>query len=170
MDPSSNPHPSIEFGPFTVLPHRRELLSNHAPIELGGRAFDVLMALIEARGTVLSRDELMSRVWPGRGRVVEENNLQVQIAALRKTLGTDRDLVRTVAGRGYQFTGELRAASVTAPAAASSRATNLATSVSEVIGGDALLREVTFLVGAHRLVTLTGAGGIGKTRLGLEVD
>ena len=64
MDPSSHPHPSIEFGPFTVLPHRRELLSNHAPIELGGRAFDVLMALIEARGTVLTRDELMSRVWP----------------------------------------------------------------------------------------------------------
>ncbi|HEU5284122.1 MAG TPA: winged helix-turn-helix domain-containing protein [Burkholderiales bacterium] len=167
MNRGHDPHASIEFGQFTVLPHRRELLLNGAPIELGGRAFDVLMALIEARGMLLSRDELMSRVWPGR--IVEENNLQVQIAALRKALGADRDLVRTVAGRGYQFTGELRAASVTAPAAASSRATNLATSVSELIGRDALLREVTDLVRAHRLVTLTGAGGIGKTRLGLEV-
>jgi predicted ATPase/DNA-binding winged helix-turn-helix (wHTH) protein len=164
MEPNSHPHASIEFGPFTVLPHRRELLSNRAPIELGGRAFDVLMALIEARGTVLSRDELMSRVWPAR--VVEENNLQVQIAALRKALGAHRDLIRTVAGRGYQFTGELRAARVAAPASAP--ATNLGTSVSELIGRDAELREVTDLVRAHRLVTLTGAGGIGKTRLGLE--
>ena len=82
-------------------------LSDGVPIELGGRAFDVLMALIEAGGAVLSKDELMSRVWPGR--VVEENNLQVQIAALRKALAGDRDLVRTVAGRGYQFTGEIRA-------------------------------------------------------------
>lgn len=167
MNRGNDPHASIEFGQFTVLPHRRELLLNGAPIELGGRAFDVLMALIEGRGMLLSRDELMSRVWPGR--IVEENNLQVQIAALRKALGADRDLVRTVAGRGYQFTGELRAASVTAPAAASTRATNLATSVSELIGRDALLREVTDLVRAHRLVTLTAAGGIGKTRLGLEV-
>jgi predicted ATPase len=90
----------------------------------------------------------------------------VQIAALRKALGAHRDLIRTVAGRGYQFTGELRAASVAVPA--SSPATNLATPVSELIGRDAELREVTDLVRAHRLVTLTGAGGIGKTRLGLE--
>src|SRR5882672_12153820 len=73
-------------------------------VELGGRAFDTLIALIDARGKVLGKDELMSRVWPDR--VVEENNLPAQISVLRKVFGTDRHLIRTVAGRGYQFTGE----------------------------------------------------------------
>src|SRR2546421_9782770 len=73
---------TIEFGRFTVISHRRELLADGRPIELGGRAFDTLMVLIDARGTVLGKDELMNRVWPDR--VVEENNLQAQISALRK--------------------------------------------------------------------------------------
>src|SRR5207244_12878927 len=97
---------TIEFGRFTVISHRRELLADGRPIELGGRAFDTLMVLIDARSTVLGKDELMNRVWPDR--VVEENNLQAQISALRKVFGADRDLIRTVAGRGYQFTGEIR--------------------------------------------------------------
>src|SRR5271166_4017700 len=89
-----------------MLPHRRELLADSQPIRLGGRPFDVLMALIDARGAVVSKDALMARVWPGR--VVEENNLQTQIAALRATFGAERELIRTVSGRGYQFTGEIR--------------------------------------------------------------
>src|SRR5881398_809277 len=113
---------TIEFGRFTVISHRRELLADGRPIELGGRAFDTLMALLDARGTVLGKDELMSRVWPDR--VVEENNLQAQISALRKVFGAQRDLIRTVAGRGYQFTGEIRAA-VTAAATAPPHLTNL---------------------------------------------
>jgi DNA-binding winged helix-turn-helix (wHTH) protein len=64
-----------------VLPHRRELLADGQPVTLGGRAFDVLMALIEARGALVGKDALMARVWPNR--VVEENNLQAQISALR---------------------------------------------------------------------------------------
>src|SRR6266851_5157115 len=100
-------HPAtIEFGRFKVVRHRRELLADGRPVELGGRAFDTLMALIDARGSVLGKDDLMSRVWPDR--VVEENNLPAQISALRKVFGADRDLIRTVAGRGYQFTGEIR--------------------------------------------------------------
>jgi predicted ATPase len=159
--------PMFEFGRFAVLPLRRELLADGRPIELGGRAFDVLMALIEAGGAVLSKDELLRRVWPGR--VVEENNLQVQIATLRKAFGSDRELIRTVAGRGYQFTGQVRSArGATRPAALSSL-TNLPEPVSELIGRDAQLGEIAELVKAHRLVTLVGAGGIGKTRLSLEV-
>ena len=106
MDPLPGTAAFIEFGRFTLLPHRRELLADGQPIELGGRAFDVLLALIDAPGAVLTKDELMGRVWPGR--VVEENSLQAQVSALRKALGADRDLIRTVAGRGYQFTGEMR--------------------------------------------------------------
>src|SRR5271170_7775607 len=97
---------SIEFGHFKLLPHRRELLADGHPVELGGRAFDVLMALVEAHGNVLSKDELMSRAWPGR--IIEDSALQVQISTLRKVLGTHRDLIKTIAGRGYQFTGDVR--------------------------------------------------------------
>jgi TolB-like protein len=87
------------------LPHRREVLADGRPIELGGRAFDLLMVLIEANGAVVDKDELMSRVWPGR--VIEEGNLRAQIRALRIAVA-DHDLIRTVAGRGYQFTAEVR--------------------------------------------------------------
>ena len=99
---------SVEFGRFRILPHRREVLSDGRPIELGGRAFDLLMALVEANGTVVGKDELISRAWPGR--IIEEGNLRSQMRALRAALG-DPDLIRTVAGRGYQFAGVVRRSS-----------------------------------------------------------
>jgi len=105
VDPVSEAPASVEFGRFRILPHRREVLADGRPIELGGRAFDILMVLIEANGVVVSKDELMSRVWPGR--IIEEGNLRAQIRALRMALA-DRELIRTVAGRGYQFTGVVR--------------------------------------------------------------
>jgi DNA-binding winged helix-turn-helix (wHTH) protein len=105
VDPVSGTPASVQFGRFRILPHRREVLANCRPIELGGRAYDMLMVLIEANGAVVSKDELMSRVWPGR--VVEEGNLRAQIRALRISLG-EPDLIRTVPGRGYQFTSEVR--------------------------------------------------------------
>jgi DNA-binding winged helix-turn-helix (wHTH) protein len=98
MDPASETLASVAFGRFRVLPHRRELLADGRPIKLGGRAFDVLKALIEARGTVLGKDALMARVWPNR--IVDEKNLHAQISALRAALGADRELIHTVPGRG----------------------------------------------------------------------
>jgi DNA-binding winged helix-turn-helix (wHTH) protein len=91
MDPATQPPASVTFGRFRVLPHRRELLVDGRPIKLGGRAFDVLMALIEARGAVVAKDALMARVWPDR--IVEENNLQAHLSALREAFGADRELV-----------------------------------------------------------------------------
>src|SRR5215467_11665198 len=158
---------TIEFGRFKVVRHRRELLVDGRPVELGGRAFDTLVALIDARGTVLTKDELMSRVWPDR--VVEENNLPAQIFTLRRVLGSDRNLIRTVAGRGYQFTGEVRTTAATAAGFSPSAVTSLPYAVSELIGREVELREVALLAAEHRLVSLVGAGGIGKTRLALEV-
>src|ERR1700720_1465177 len=174
MDPGSETPTAIEFGRFSVLPHRREVLAEGRPLELGGRAFDVLMALIEASGAVVSKNKLMERVWPDR--IVEEHNLQAQISALRRAFAADRDLIRTIAGRGYQFTGEIRSVSAQpqAPASAaktqptpapSPPPTNLPEPVSELIGRDVELDEILDLSASHRLVTLTGAGGIGKTRL-----
>jgi DNA-binding winged helix-turn-helix (wHTH) protein len=93
--------PIIEFGHFRVFPRRRELLADGAPIELGARAFDILLALIEADGLVVSKEELLNRVWPNR--IVEESNLNVQILALRKAFGGDRNVIRTEYGRGYRF-------------------------------------------------------------------
>ena len=164
MDAQRDPLAAVEFGRFKVVPHRRELTADGTPIALGSRAFDALLVLIDAGGTILDKDELLRRVWPDR--VVEENNLQAQIAALRKAFGADRDLIRTVAGRGYQFTGEIRAAAGRPPPAPVS---SLPEPVSELIGRDAPVRDVLALVTSHRLVTLTGTGGIGKTRLALEV-
>src|SRR3984893_7185011 len=169
---------SVEFGRFRVLPRRRELLDEGRPISLGGRAFDVLVVLIEARGAVVGKDALIARVWPGR--IVEDNSLQAQISALRSALGPARELIRTVAGRGYQFTGEIRILPATpderagagvaaAEPAAALPPTNLPEPVSELVGRDDELGEILNLTAAHRLVTLTGAGGIGKTRLALAL-
>src|ERR1700739_2133324 len=106
MDPASEQLAGIAFGRFQVSPDRREVLAHGRPVKLGGRAFDVLMALIEARGAVVSKDALMTRVWPGR--IIEENSLAAQIVVLRAALGPERGLIRTISGRGYQFTGEIR--------------------------------------------------------------
>src|ERR1700739_4702825 len=105
MDAASEESAGIAFGRFLLLPHRLELLADGRPVKLGGRAFDVLMALIEARGAVLSKNALMARLWPDR--IVEENNLQWQISALRAAFGAERSLIRTVSGRGYQFAAEI---------------------------------------------------------------
>src|SRR5712672_3273173 len=95
---------ALVFGPFRLLVARRELLAHGVPVTLGQRAFDVLLALVSRHGQLVTKDELMAEVWPGI--VVEENNLQVHVSALRKMLGTGGDGERyllTVAGRGYRF-------------------------------------------------------------------
>ena len=146
---------AVEFGRFRLLPHRRELRADGVAVELGSRAFDILMVLIEARGALVSKDEFLSRVWPDT--VVEENNLVVQISALRKALGEDRDFIRTVSGRGYRFVAEIRtsvAASdaetrvdgdAAAEAAQSAPSSNLPTAVSSLIGRKAEHEEVSSL-------------------------
>jgi DNA-binding winged helix-turn-helix (wHTH) protein len=96
----------LEFGRFRVLLRRRQLEADGVPIELGTRAFDLLLVLLEADGSLVTKDELMSRVWPGI--IVAEENLKVQIAALRKALGEDRDFIRTEFGRGYRVTAAVR--------------------------------------------------------------
>jgi len=96
----------LEFGRFRVLLRRRQLLADGVPVALGTRVFDLLLALLEADGALLTKEQLMSRVWPGV--VVSEENVKFQIAALRKVLGAEREMIRTEFGRGYRFTGVLR--------------------------------------------------------------
>jgi DNA-binding winged helix-turn-helix (wHTH) protein len=102
--------PALLFGRFRVLLRQRQLLADGVPVELGTRAFDLLLVLLEADGSLVSKEELLSRVWPGI--VVSEENLKVQVSALRKALGADRDVIRTEFGRGYRFTELLRSSAV----------------------------------------------------------
>jgi len=97
---------AIEFGRFRVLLRRRRLLADGVPVELGTRTFDLLLVLLEVDGKLVAKEELLNRVWPGI--VVCEQNLKVQISALRKALGADRNLISTEFGRGYRFIGILR--------------------------------------------------------------
>jgi DNA-binding winged helix-turn-helix (wHTH) protein len=97
---------AIEFGRFRVLLRQRRLLADGVPVELGTRAFDLLLVLLEADGALVTKQELLNRVWPNV--VVSEENLKVHVSALRKALGADRDLIRTEFGRGYRFIGILR--------------------------------------------------------------
>jgi DNA-binding winged helix-turn-helix (wHTH) protein len=97
---------AIEFRRFRLLLRRRQLLAEGVPVELGTRAFDLLVILLEADGALVTKEELFRRVWPGI--FVSEENLKVQISALRKALGPDRNLIHTEFGRGYRFIGILR--------------------------------------------------------------
>jgi DNA-binding winged helix-turn-helix (wHTH) protein len=96
---------TLEFDCFQVLLRQRVLLFETVPIELGTRAFDLLLVLLEADGALVTKAELLSRVWPGI--FVAEENLKVQISALRKALGEYRGFIRTEFGRGYRFTATI---------------------------------------------------------------
>lgn len=94
----------FSFGPFRLLPARRQLLLRGSPVALGSRAFDLLVALVAREGGLASKDELMAEAWPGT--VVDESNLPTQISSLRKVLAADAEVaasLQTVPGRGYRF-------------------------------------------------------------------
>ena len=95
---------TIDFGEYRLMPAQRLLVGKGGPVPIGGRAFDILIALVERRSEIVTKDELMHQVWGGQ--VVEENTLAVHLSALRRALGEDRRGIRyiaTVPGRGYRF-------------------------------------------------------------------
>ena len=95
---------SFAFGPFVLVPERQLLLKGDVPVRIGGRALDILTALVERPGELVSKRELLSRAWPNT--IVEEGNLKVNMAALRRALGDGpgaAKYIATVTGRGYRF-------------------------------------------------------------------
>lgn len=170
---------TLRFGPgrrFEIQPGERRLLVDGQPALLGGRAFDLLLALLARPGQLRSKHELLDIVWPGL--VVEEANLQVQVSNLRKLLGGE--LIATVPGRGYRFVGEVAevdAARSAVPAPPPSPAITAATALGRLFGrDDDLARLLTLLqrdgLGeaqaqsqAHGVITLVGSAGVGKTSL-----
>ena len=168
----------IAFDLCVLRPSARQVLVDGRVAAIGARAFDLLLALAERRERVVSKDELLDLVWPGV--VVEENNLQVHISALRKHLGPA--VISTVPGRGYRFSAVLKNLAGTqdapraaaAPAVASAVASALASALPRAAGPVLYGREhdlltLPYLLAAHRLVSIVGAGGIGKTALARAV-
>lgn len=151
------------FGPFTLLPAQRQLLADGAPVKLGARAFDVLVLLVQHRDRAVSKAELFEQVWPHS--VVQDNNLDVHLWALRKVLGARAIL--NIPGRGYRFMLPLQGDTAPAPSEQPPprMRTHLPQRLPALIGRDAELKALRELVAEHRLVTLTGLGGAGKTLL-----
>src|ERR1700677_4423692 len=83
---------------------RRELRISGSPVPVGGRAFEVIEVLAESAGELVTKDELMDRIWPGA--IIMENTLHVHTAAVRKALGPHRKLLKTESGRGYRLLGD----------------------------------------------------------------
>jgi predicted ATPase/DNA-binding winged helix-turn-helix (wHTH) protein len=165
--PNAEPSPpaaaALRFGPslrFELQPAERRLLVDGQPAALGRRALDLLIALAEQPDHLLTKNELIDRVWPGL--VVEEANLQMQISNLRKVLGGE--LIVTVPGRGYRFAAVGDAAPAPAQAPVSSRA-----SAHRLIGRKQDLAHLEELLQGGGCVTLVGTSGVGKTSLARTV-
>ncbi|MCW5658115.1 MAG: winged helix-turn-helix domain-containing protein [Burkholderiaceae bacterium] len=173
MDPPATDAP-LRFGSFELQRHERRLLLDGRVAPLGARAFDVLVALAERPGRLVDKATLMELVWPGL--VVQENNLAAQVSALRKLLGDA--VIATIPGRGYRFVAQLEAppavdgvpASVapavppTAPAVPALR-TNLPVELPVLFGRTSELAALDEIVERHRLVSVVGPGGVGKSLL-----
>jgi predicted ATPase/DNA-binding winged helix-turn-helix (wHTH) protein len=155
---------------------RRELRSHGVPVPLGGRAFEIVKVLVQT-GELVTKDHMMERVWPGV--IVGEGTIHVHISAVRKALGADRALLKTVSGRGYRLVGNwtpqqreaAAAPAVYSPPArtpGASPANNFPPVIKRLIGRAAAAQFVRDLVSAYRVVTLTGPGGIGKTSLAIK--
>jgi predicted ATPase/DNA-binding winged helix-turn-helix (wHTH) protein len=172
---------TIKIGQLEISLDHREVRLDGRKVPIGSRAFDILALLIAADGGVVSQDEIMRGVWPTT--IVEKNNLQVHVSALRRAFGEERDRISTVPGRGYRLLmdddpleephgpREREAASddeAAAPEAARPARLPLPARVPELIGRQDALDGIAAALHAHQTVTLVGTGGIGKTRLAVE--
>ena len=154
----------LTFGPFTLLQRDRVLAGPSGPLELSGRSFDLLKALLERPNALISKSDLLDAAWPGIA--VEENTLQVHMSGLRKALGPG--YIATVHGRGYRYVGPLPQPKVAAdqsPPAGSNG--NLSRYQVDCVAREPERQAVGELLRQHRLVSILGTGGVGKTTLAL---
>src|SRR5882762_3740914 len=165
---------AISFGPFRLLTEQRLLLEGDRPVRLGSRAFDILAALVERPGEVVGKEQLVAKAWPQV--FVEEANLKIQVSALRRALGDGQGgnrYVITVPGRGYNFVAPVRreepSRASPPPTVASAVMHNLPFAVTRMIGREDAVAALVSRLSRERLVTIVGAGGIGKTTVALAV-
>jgi len=172
-DPKSSD--SLYFGPFHLVPSQRSLIRDGKPVAIGSRALEILIALTLRPGEIITREELTKAVW--RGLSVEDSNLRVHIASLRKVLAEGQNAARyilNVAGRGYVFAAPLyRETSEPSKAASiqnlASRPQSLPQMVPSLIGRNKIIETLSRLVLSGRFVTVVGPGGIGKTTVAVAV-
>ena len=155
---------------------RRELRVSGSFVPVGARAFQIIEVLAGSAGELVTKDELLDRIWPGA--IVGENTLHVHAGAIRKALGPYRGLLKTESGRGYRLLGDwtVRRQNAAAPPVGPQRmrvdgespVTNFPVPVTRLIGRTAAVARLRDLMSAYRVVTLTGPGGIGKTSLALK--
>ncbi|OWQ48422.1 hypothetical protein CDL60_07565 [Roseateles noduli] len=176
----------LRFGEFEISPARRTLSRHGEPLRLGSRSFDLLVALCQRPGEVLSNQDLMAAAWPNR--VVDEGGVRVQIAALRKALGDGRDgrrFITNVPLRGYCFVAAAEPvgtdlpqptsaanASASAPASTpqpAARPCAMPSLLSSLVGREDDIDELTRRLPEWPCVTLAGPGGIGKTSVARAV-
>ena len=155
---------------------RRELRVLGSPVPVGGRAFEIIEVLAQSAGELVTKDELIDRIWPGA--IVTENTLQVHAVAIRKALGPYRNLLKTESRRGYRLLGDWtvqRHDAARHPVGlqpvrigGENPVTNFPATVTRLIGRSAAVARLRDFISAYRLVTLTGPGGIGKSTLALK--
>lgn len=161
------------FGPFLLLPAKQLLMQSGKPVQLGSRAFEILTALVERPGDLVSKEELIKRVWPDT--VVEESNLKVHIASLRRVLEDRLDgsrYVVNVSGRGYRFVVAVSRSEpppMSSPLSTAVRLPNLPAALSRIFGRAEVIGAIAILLAQRRFVTIVGPGGIGKTTVALAI-
>ncbi|MGX5802443.1 ATP-binding protein [Bradyrhizobium sp. Arg314] len=157
----------VSFGSFRLNPTERLLMKGEEPVAIGGRALDILIVLVEHAGEVLSRRELIERVWPDV--IVEEASLRVHLFNLRKALGDRLDGARYIAnvpGRGYSFVHPVQRstrAQPVSPTCVANRPRKLPAQLDRMIGRDATIDALCSLLTNRRFVSVVGPGGMGKT-------
>jgi predicted ATPase/DNA-binding winged helix-turn-helix (wHTH) protein len=161
----------IKFGPFRLSPRERFLTKDGAPINIGGRAFDILITLIKRPGEIISKNELLAQVWPDV--TVDDGSLRFNIGALRKMLGDGRDgarYVTNVPGRGYCFVAPVSQGPVAKQSGVQRQGSSrLPSPLRRMIGRDAAIRTISDSLRAERFVSIVGTGGIGKTTVAVAV-
>jgi predicted ATPase/DNA-binding winged helix-turn-helix (wHTH) protein len=166
---------AFSFGPFSLFAAERLLKKADEPIPLGGRALDVLIALVERAGEVVTHKELNSSVWPDV--TVEGANLRAHIAALRKALEDGRDgarYVTNISSRGYCFVAPVTRSSATQTVpvtgiTTTERVQNLPPRLTRMVGRDDTVRALAQQLQAWRFVSIVGPGGVGKTTVAISV-
>src|SRR6201997_2205717 len=162
----------LRFGPFELNVAQRSLKKADQVIPLGGRAYDILIVLLENAGEVVAKAELIAKVWPDV--TVEEGGLRVHLSALRKALGDGQfgnKYIASIQGRGYSFIAPVtRHPADRDGVSASEGLSNLPPTLGRMVGRDNVVREIQgWFQADQRLITIVGAGGIGKTTVALSV-
>ncbi len=171
---AARPEEVFQFGPFTLQPAQRVLMARGSRVRLGGRAFDILAMLVERAGDFVAKEEIFRKVWPRS--VVVEGNLTVHVAALRKALGDgldERRYIVNVPNRGYMFVAPVTRSRADPPrtqlAAAQRTVPGLMAPLHRIVGRSSAIDSLIQQIGRHRLVTIVGCGGIGKTTVAVSV-